>query len=86
MSTSDRSSKYRATPSCPAKDLPRKGASCGRPCSWTRGVGCVVKVERRVDIGLAVGAVRAAVRARAGSRRVLRGVILDFFLLFIWWF
>lgn len=75
------SSKYRAIPSVPVKERPRKGASWGRPCSWIRGVGWMVNVDRRVDmyVGDVGGEVRAWRRDWIGVRRVVRGVIFEKF-------
>lgn len=56
------------------KERPRKGASWGRPCSWHRGVGFVVNVERRVSGE--DGCVRAVRRDWTGLIRVARGTIL----------
>lgn len=52
------SSKYFAIPSWPVNGRPRNGANWGRPCSWTRGFGEVVNVERRLS-GFGFGFVRA---------------------------
>lgn len=74
-------------PSAPVKVRPRKGDSWGRPCSWTRGGGLVVKVDRRgfggwetVDCDgscCGVGVVRAVRRDWTGSMRVVRGDHVD---------
>lgn len=58
---------------------PKKGASWGRPCSWIRGFGEVVKVERRLS-GFGFGFVRASRKAWIGFRRSARVVMFRDFL------